>query len=126
LFCTSDVGINKEDRGPHSKMHKYCGHQVQVTTKVKIVKERIIYRNSGEEDDVLAVYLVGNKVIGCKVGFLAQHLAPRGADDYIGLYARVTKAHLKECQSSTKCQKFHQNKGCCTAQILGDHVCFSL
>jgi hypothetical protein len=51
----------------------------------------------GEEDDVLTVYLVGNGVIGCKVGFLAQHLASRGADNYNGLYARVIEVYLKEC-----------------------------
>jgi hypothetical protein len=94
--------------------------------KVKIVKERMIYRDGGEEDKVLAVYLVGDGVIGCKVGILTQHLASRGADDYDGLHTCVIEVYLKECKSSTKRQKFHRNKGCCIARILGDRACFAV
>jgi hypothetical protein len=41
------VGINKEDRGRHCEIHRCCGPQVLVTKKVKIVKERMVYRNEG-------------------------------------------------------------------------------
>jgi hypothetical protein len=90
------MGMKKENRGRSCELHECCGDQVQVMTKVKIVKERMIYRDGGEEDDVLAVYLVGDGVIGCKVGFLAPHLALRGADDYDGLYVRVIEVYSNE------------------------------
>ncbi len=46
------VEINKEDREQDCKLHKCYGHQVKVTTMVKYVKERMLYRNGGEEEDV--------------------------------------------------------------------------
>ena len=39
------------------------------------------------------VDIVGDGVVGCKVGFLPKHLATRGAGDYNGLYARVIEIY---------------------------------
>ena len=51
--------------------------------KLKVFKEKMRYRGD-EEEDVLAVYVIAGGVVGCKVGFLPQHLALRRADDYDG------------------------------------------
>ena len=89
--------------------------QIGVHSKVKFVKERLAYRNQGEEEDVIAVYCVGDGVVGCKVGFLPQHLATRGAGDYDGLYANATKR-----------QKHYRNDGVAVAKIMGDNAAFAI
>ena len=61
--------------------------QLQVGSKVCFRRERLIYRE-GREEDVLVVYVVGDRTMTCKVGFLPQNLAVR-ANDYDGLYARI-------------------------------------
>ena len=81
------VGTAEKNRGRSCSKHDCCGSQLEVYSKVQIVKERLAYQDGGIEEDVLAVYCVADGVVGCKVGFLPQHLATRGADDYNGLYA---------------------------------------
>ena len=78
------------------------------------------------EEDVLAVYCVADGVVGCKVGFLPQHLASRGADDYHGLYAWVMEVYSPQSRNSTKRQKFHRNKGVAAGKILGDSATFAI
>ena len=70
--------------------------------------------------------VVADGVVGCKFGFLPQHLASRGADDYDGLYARVMEVYSAHSANSTKRQKFHRNKGVAAAKILGDSATFAL
>ncbi len=50
----------------------------------------------GREEDVLAVHIVGDCTMMCKVGFLPQHLAVR-ADVYDGLYARIVSIYSDRC-----------------------------
>ncbi len=59
------IGVNNGTGGASVK-YECGGCQVQVTTKVKIVKEN---RNGGGEDNILLLYLFANGFIGCKVGF---------------------------------------------------------
>jgi hypothetical protein len=47
-----------------------------VGRKVCVRQEQLIYCE-GWEEDVLAVYIVGDCMMTCKVGFLPQHLAVR-------------------------------------------------
>jgi hypothetical protein len=42
------VGMNKENMGHQCELHECCSNKVQVTTKVKIVKKRMVYRDRGE------------------------------------------------------------------------------
>jgi hypothetical protein len=90
--------------------------------KVKVLKERMKYRRD-EEDDVLAVYLISNGVVGCKVRFLGQHLATMRADDYDGIILRIVEVYTDRCNSVVKRNKMHRNEGCCVGKILGDRKC---
>jgi hypothetical protein len=81
------VGTNTNNRGCNCPFHDCCGMQLQVGSKVRFRRERLIYRE-GREEDVLVVYVVGDRTMTCKVGFLPQNLAVR-ANDYDGLYARI-------------------------------------
>jgi hypothetical protein len=78
----------------------------------------LIYRK-GREEDVLAVYVVGDSTTTCKVGFLSQHLAVR-ADAYDGLYARIVSIYSNCSTNMLKREKFWKNKGCCVAHVLAD------
>lgn len=120
------VGTAEKNRGRSCSQHDCCGSQLEVYSKVKIVKERLAYQDGGNEEDVLAVYCVADGVVGCKVGFLPQHLASRGADDYHGLYARVMEVYSPQSRNSTKRQKFHRNKGVAAGKILGDSATFAI
>jgi hypothetical protein len=82
-----------------------------VHSKVKFAKERLAYRNGGEEEDVIVIYCIGNRVVRCKVGFLPQHLATRGAGDYDGLYAHVVEVYSEMSCNATKRQKHYRNDG---------------
>ena len=83
------------------------------------------YQDGGVEEDVLAVYCVADGAVTCKVGFLPQHLASKGADDYDRLYARVMEVYSARSQNSTKRQKFYRNKGVAAAKIMGDSATFA-
>jgi hypothetical protein len=120
------VGITQNDRGRSCDKHYCCGTQIGVHSKVKFVKERLAYRNGGEEEDVIAVYCVGDGVVGCKVGFLPQHLVTRGAGDYDGLYARVIEIYSEMSRNSTKRQKHYRNDGVAVAKIMGDNAVFAI
>jgi hypothetical protein len=100
--------------------------QIGVHLKVKFVKERLAYRNGVEEEDVITVYCVSYGVVGCKVGFLPQHLVMRGAGDYDGLYARVIKIYSEMSCNSMKRQKHYRNDGVAVAKIMGDNAAFAI
>jgi hypothetical protein len=63
------IGTNAKDKGCNCPFHKCCGMQLKVGSKVHFHRERLIYRE-GREEDVLAVYVVGDRTTMCKVGFL--------------------------------------------------------
>ena len=93
--------------------------------KLKVFKEKMRYRGD-EEEDVLAVYIVDDRMTGCKVGFLPQHLATRRADDYDGLILRVREVYTERCTSIVRRNKMHRNDGCAVAVVLGDRKCLEL
>jgi hypothetical protein len=76
------VGTSAKDRGRNCPHHTCCGMQLQVGSKVCFRQEQLIY-HEGQEEDVLAAYVVGDNTMTCKVGFLPHHLAVR-ADVYDG------------------------------------------
>ncbi len=119
------VGIAEKNRGRSCHKHDCCGSQLEVRSKVQLKKERLAYQDGGVEEDVLAVYCVADGAVGCKVGFLPQHLASKGADAYDGLYARVMEVYSVQSRNSTKRQKFHRNKGVAAAKIMGDSATFA-
>jgi hypothetical protein len=112
------VGTNANDRGCNCLFHNCCGMQLQVGSKVHFRPERLIY-HEGQEEDVLTVYVVGDGIMTCKVGFLPQHLAVR-ADAYDGLYARIISVYSNRCTNVPKREKFWRNRGCCVARVLGN------
>jgi hypothetical protein len=54
---------------------------------------------------VLAVYIVGDRTMTCKMGFLPQHLAV-WADVYDGLYTRIVSIYSNRCTNVLKREKF--------------------
>ena len=80
---------------------------------------------SGEED-VIAVYVVGNGTMTCNFGFLPHHLTIRRANNYDGLYARVVEVYTVRLLNITKRQKRHRNHDCCMAKILGNKSVISV
>jgi hypothetical protein len=70
------VGTSAKDRGCNCPFHDCCGMQLQVGSKVCFHREQLMYCE-GREEDVLAVYVMGDRRMTCKVGFLHQHLAVR-------------------------------------------------
>ena len=54
----------------------------------------------------------------CKVGYLPKHLAVR-ADTYARLCARIVEIYSSMSEVTAKTQKYHHNKGCCVAVIIG-------
>ncbi len=80
------VGTFTNNRGRNCPHHACCGMQLQVGSMVCFRRERSIFRE-GREEDVLRVYVMGDRAMMCKVEFLPPHLAVR-ADAYNGLYAR--------------------------------------
>ena len=84
------VGTSAEDRGRSCSRHTCCGHQIVKGSVVKVVHERMAWRDQGRVEDVLAVYAVaGNGTTTCR-------------DNNV-----------------VKRQKFWRNKGCCVARVLG-------
>ncbi len=118
------VGTGASNRGRSCVRHKTCGMQVEVGTKVMFCWEKVVYRDK-EEEDAVAVFLIANGTMMCKVGFLPAHFA-RHAQDYDGLIAHVISVYLGRCTNVVKRQKFWSNKGCCVARILGNHSLLSL
>jgi hypothetical protein len=112
------VGTSAKDRGCNCPFYDCCGRQLQVGSKVCFHRERLIYCE-GWKEDVLAVYIVGDHTMTCKVGFLPQHLAVR-AVVYDGLYARIVSIYSDRCTNVLKREKFWRNMGCCIAHVLGD------
>jgi hypothetical protein len=118
------IGTSAKDSGHNCPFHDCCGMQLQVGSKVRFHRERLIYRK-GQEEDVLAVYVMGDCTMTCKVGYLPQHLAVR-ADVYDGLYARILRIYSNRCTNVLKREKFWRNKGCCIAPMLGDRLVLSI
>jgi hypothetical protein len=87
-------------------------------------REQLIYCK-GREEDVLAVYIVGDCMMMCKVGFSPHHLAVR-ADAYDGLYACIISIYSDRSTHVLKREKLWRNKGCCIARMLGDHPVLSI
>ncbi len=71
--------------------------------------EKVVYQDQ-EEEDAVAVFLVTNGMMRCKVGFLPAHLV-RLAQDYDGLIARVLSVYLDRCMNVVKQQKYWRNMG---------------
>jgi hypothetical protein len=117
------VGISAKDRGCNCPFHDCCGMQLQVGSKVRFRWERLINRK-GWEEDVLAVYVMGDRRMMCKVGFLPQYLAVR-ANVYDGLYARIVSVYFDCCKNVLKRDKFWKNKGFCIVPMLGNHLVLS-
>ena len=105
------VGTSAEDRGRSCSRHTCCGHQIEKGSLVKIIPERMAWRDQGRVEDVLAVYAVeGDGTTTCKVGFLHLHLAVcPGA--YDGAYARVISVYSDRSSNVIKHQRFWCNKG---------------
>jgi hypothetical protein len=118
------VGTGVHNRGQSCIRHETCGMQVEVGTKVMFRWEKVVYRDQ-EEEDAVAVFLVTNGTITCKVGFSPAHLA-RHAQDYDGLIAHVISVYSDLCTNVVKLQKVWRNKGCCVACILGNCPILSL
>jgi hypothetical protein len=94
------VGTYTKDRGCNCPFHDCCGMQLQVGSKVCFRQERLIHCK-GQEEDVLAVYVMGDSTMMCKVGFLPQHLEVR-ADAYDGLYAHIVSIYSNRCTNVVK------------------------
>jgi hypothetical protein len=114
------IGTNAKDRGRNCPFHFCCGMQLQVGSKVCFPRDRLIYCE-GREEEVLEVYVMGDRTMTCKVGFLPQHLAVR-ANAYDGLYARIISVYSDRCTNVLKREKFWRNRGCCVACMLGNCV----
>ena len=114
------VGTETGENGRSCHAHEVCGMQLVPGSKVRIRKETVISPTTGDEEDCLVAYVVGNGVMTCKVGYLPRHLAIRRADDYDGMYARVIEVYSPRSLNITKRQKRHRNLGCCVAKVLGD------
>jgi hypothetical protein len=97
--------------------------KLQVGNKVCFRREQLIYCK-GREEDVLAVYIVGDCRMTCKVGFLPQHLAVI-SNVYDRLYACIVSIYSDCCTNVLKREKFWRNKGCCIACMLGNHLVLS-
>jgi hypothetical protein len=115
------VGTSADDRGRSCSRHTACGHQLSKGSVVRVVHERMAWRDQGRVEDVLAVYAVaGDGTTTCKVGFLPLHLALAvrpGA--YDGVYARIIAVYGDRGKNLAKRQKFWRNKGCCVAKVIG-------
>jgi hypothetical protein len=118
------IGTNAKDRGRNCPFHDCCEMQLQVGSKVCFCRERLIYCE-GREEDVLAGYVLGDRTMTCKVGFLPQHLVVR-ANAYDGLYARIISVYSDRCTNVLKREKFWRNRGCCIARVLGNRVVLSI
>jgi hypothetical protein len=117
------VGVAAKNRGRSCLRHDVYGAQLEPGMKVRFMKERLKWRGEDEEGflDVYALKGVGE--LSCQVGLLTQHLASTRADEYDGIFVRITKIYSDRCTSKVKRQKMHCNKGCALTKILGNRVC---
>jgi hypothetical protein len=118
------VGTSAKDRGHNCPHHTCCGIQLQVGSKVCFHQEGLIYCK-GREEDVLTVYIVGDSMMTCKVGFLPLHLLV-STDAYNGLHDRIVSIYYDCSMNVLKREKFWCNKSCCIACILGNPLVFSI
>jgi hypothetical protein len=118
------VGAYAKDRGCNCPFHDCCGMQLQVGSKACFRREQLIY-HEGQEEDVLAVYVMGNCTMTCKVGFLPSHFAVR-ANAYDGLHSCIVSIYSDCCTNVPRREKFWQNKGCCVACMPGNRVVLSI
>ena len=116
------VAIAAKNRGRPCPHHDVCGAQLKPGMKVRFVNERLKWRGEDEEDVLVVYALNGVGELSCRVGFLPQHLASTRAEDYDGIFARITKIYSDRCISKVKRQKMHCNEGCAVAKILGNRV----
>jgi hypothetical protein len=72
---------------------------------------------------VLAVYIVGDCMMTCKVGFLPQHLAVR-ADAYDGLYARIVSIYSGCCTNVLNQRNFGETRVVALLTCLAIIRCF--
>jgi hypothetical protein len=114
------VGTETNENGRSCHAHEVCGAQLVPGSKVRIRRETYSSPTTGDEEDCLVAYVVGNGVMTCKVGYLPRHLAICRADNYSGMYARVVKVYSPRSLNITKRQKRHRNLGCCVAKIIGN------
>ena len=90
-------------------------------------KTRFAWRG-GDEEDVLEVFHLDSKIMGCKVGYLPKHSAAR-ADRCNCLCAHIAEIYSSNrtrCASVAKCQKYHRGVGCCVATIDGMRGMFAI
>jgi hypothetical protein len=71
------------------------------------------------------LYVVGDCMMTCKVGFLPQHLAVR-ANVYNGLYAPILSVYSNHWTNMLKREKFYRNMGWCITHMLGDRLVHSI
>jgi hypothetical protein len=115
------VGTETGENGRTCHAHEVCGSQLVPGSKVHIRKEMPISPTTGNKEDCLVAYVVGDGVMTwCKVGYLPRHLAICRAKDYNGMYARVVEVYSPRSLNITKRQKRHRNLGCYVATVLGD------
>ena len=88
------VGIGELQRGRSCNKHNICGSQLCEGSYVCFHKTRFAWRG-GDEEDVLEVFYLDSRIMGCKVGYLPKHLAAR-ADRYEGLCARIVKIYSSD------------------------------
>ena len=87
--------------------------------KVRFVKERLKWRGDDEEDVLFVHTLKGVGELGCRVGFLPQHLASTRVDEYDGLFARIIEIYSERCTSKVKRQKCIATKDALLPRSLG-------
>ena len=83
------VGIGESQRGQSCNKHRVCGSQLREGSYVCFHKTRFAWRG-GDKEDVLEVFHLDSRIMGCKVGYLPKHLAAR-VDRYDGLCALIVE-----------------------------------
>ncbi len=100
--------------------HRICGLQLREGSYVCFRKTRFAWRG-GAEEDVLEIFHLDSRIMGCKVGYLLKHLAAQADryDDLCALIAEIYSSDCTICASIAKRQKYHRGVGCCVATIEG-------
>jgi hypothetical protein len=121
------VGIGKSQRGQSYNKHCICGLQLHEGSYVCFRKVQFAWRG-GDKEDVLEVFHLNSRIMGCKVGYLPKHSAAR-ADRYNNLCAHIVEIYSSNrtlCTSIAKRQKYHHGVRCCVATIEGMHDMFAI
>ena len=121
------VGIRELQRRQSCNKHHVCGLQLREGSYVCFCKMKFAWRG-GDEEDVLEVFHLDSRIMGCKVGYLPKHLATR-ADRYNGLCACIVEIYSSDrthCASVPKRQKYHRGVRCCVATIEGMRDMFAI